>query len=77
MSSGNAFYCINVRCDVLLDDILALAEPAALCLVCVALGTAAAFASYRSYADGSRPVQWAPSLATLMKHSAEKNGAET
>ena len=32
MSSGNAFYCINVRCDVLLDDILALAEPAALCL---------------------------------------------
>ena len=30
MSSGNAFYCINVRCDVLLDDILALAEPAAL-----------------------------------------------
>lgn len=37
MSSGNAFYCINVRCDVLLDDILALAEPAALCLVCVAL----------------------------------------
>ena len=34
MSSGNAFYCINVRCDVLLDDILALAEPAALCLVC-------------------------------------------
>ena len=29
MSSGNAFYCINVRCDVLLDDILALAEPAA------------------------------------------------
>ena len=46
MSSGNAFYCINVRCDVLLDDILALAEPAALCLVCVALAVMHAAAGW-------------------------------